>query len=448
MSVGLYSHTTRAVGTILTAAIYNSDHQNHITNQNPTMSGALSDNLSEHQSTQDPGDLGTEVLAANLGDELRQLRFCIERIVGKTQWYEPPSIDLESVGGTITDLLVGETATIQGDVTPAQITSDQNNYNPANLADAFCLRLSSDALRTITGITAPAVPGRLLLLANVGSFGISLSPENGASTAANRFAISSTLFLSAGDTALLRYDGTSSRWRVAGSADLNAPEFFNPLINGFADFVENGSPGNPAANIGRLYAKDVTGTTKLAYRDSAGTETVLETPDTPAPTLQVFTADGTWNKPAGLSAVIVHVIGGGGGGNAGTGGTSSFGAHCSASGGVSNSGDPGVGSGGDVNVRGSKGFRNSAGEASIGGAGAGPFGGGAQTEDDPGFNYGGGGLTIGFGGGTGAGSGGGYSMKRIAAAALGSSESVTVGAGGDGSNDGAPGIVVVEEYYS
>lgn len=42
-----------------------------------------------------------------------------------------------------------------------------------------------------------------------------------------------------------------------------------------ADFGENGAPGNPAANTGRLYAKDVNSATRLAYRDSAGTEYVL-----------------------------------------------------------------------------------------------------------------------------------------------------------------------------
>jgi hypothetical protein len=46
--------------------------------------------------------------------------------------------------------------------------------------------------------------------------------------------------------------------------------------NTFADFSENAAPGDPAADTGRLYAKDVSGTTRLAYRDSAGTERVLD----------------------------------------------------------------------------------------------------------------------------------------------------------------------------
>lgn len=98
MSSGLYTHTTRAVGTILTAAIYNADHQNHITNQNPSMSGALSDTLVEYRSTADPGGSGSEILAASLAGELQRLRYVVSRIVGKTYWYEAPSQSLQSLG--------------------------------------------------------------------------------------------------------------------------------------------------------------------------------------------------------------------------------------------------------------------------------------------------------------------------------------------------------------
>lgn len=106
MSVGLYSHTTRGIGTVLTASIYNSDHINHITNQNPAMTGALSDSVGQYQTKTDPGGVGTEVLASNLAGELERLRFCIARITGKTQWYEAPQSSLQqalggSVAGTI-----------------------------------------------------------------------------------------------------------------------------------------------------------------------------------------------------------------------------------------------------------------------------------------------------------------------------------------------------------
>jgi hypothetical protein len=44
--------------------------------------------------------------------------------------------------------------------------------------------------------------------------------------------------------------------------------------NGF-DIVEESTPSNPAANTARVYAADSGGTTKLYFRDSAGTETEI-----------------------------------------------------------------------------------------------------------------------------------------------------------------------------
>lgn len=443
MSVGLYSHTTRGTGTTLTAAIYNSDHVNHITNQNPSMTGAHSDDVTQMRATSDPGGIGTEVLASSLAVELEQIRFAIKRIIAQAQWYAAPDATLGDLGsaliGTFPELK------ITADLTPAQITSNQNNYAPTGHATAFAFRLSTDADRSITGL-AGGSPGRFVLLQNIGAAPISLENEDAASTAANRFQLgNSDIFMLPGEAILLRYDGTSQRWRSVSSVDLRDPDFFSALFNGYTDYTENGSPGNPAANRARLYALDVGGNTRMAYRDSGGNEVLINTP-VPAPTVSVFTSGGTWNKPARLSAVIVHVVGGGGdagsgGGNGG--GSSSFGAHCSATGGSGNAGAAGIGSGGDVNLAGERGL---AATAINGTRGAGPFGGG-PAEGATGANYGGGSFVSGT-----SGSGGGYSMKRIAAASLGSSESVTVGAGGDGvggiSSPGAPGIVVVEEFYA
>lgn len=102
MSEGLYSHTTRAVGTILTAAIYNADHVNHIVNHQPMMIGALSDSVAQMQGMRDPGDVGSEAVATNLAEELQSLRFALARMGGTTQWYEPPIIfGLGDVGGSL-----------------------------------------------------------------------------------------------------------------------------------------------------------------------------------------------------------------------------------------------------------------------------------------------------------------------------------------------------------
>lgn len=171
--------------------------------------------------------------------------------------------------------------------------------------------------------------------------------------------------------------------------------------------------------------------------------------------VQVFETSGTWTKPSGISTVRVEVVGGGGGGafdNAGggggggtaeklidvtgtasetitvgtggagdntaggtgvTGGTSSFGAFCSATGGTGGKGpsasptldpgDGGIGIGGDLNIGGGAGSRGinaqnmggSGGNSSKGGGGR---GGGNNLDAEDGQNYGGGGGSKGGGG--------------------------------------------------
>jgi microcystin-dependent protein len=112
MSVGLYSHTTRGTGTVLTAAIYNSDHVNHITNQNPAMTGALADSVGQYQTNTDPGGVGTESLPPNLAGELERLRFAIKRVVGGAQWYSAPPISLTQLSMPVGALLMWPTENI------------------------------------------------------------------------------------------------------------------------------------------------------------------------------------------------------------------------------------------------------------------------------------------------------------------------------------------------
>lgn len=108
-------------------------------------------------------------------------------------------------------------------ISPSQITSDQNDYNPTSLSTAACLRLNSDASRNVTGLQGGA-SGRLLAIYNVGSNAIVLKDESASSSAANRFALDSDLTLSGDTSCVLQYDGTSSRWRLIalGKAGVSA----------------------------------------------------------------------------------------------------------------------------------------------------------------------------------------------------------------------------------
>jgi hypothetical protein len=99
---------------------------------------------------------------------------------------------------------------------PAQITADQNNYNPG--ASSLNLRLSSDASRTLTGLTFTNAKqdGQIHYIWNVGSQNIVLANESASSTAANRFTTTTgaDLTLGANKCAFAFYDATSARWRV------------------------------------------------------------------------------------------------------------------------------------------------------------------------------------------------------------------------------------------
>lgn len=102
--------------------------------------------------------------------------------------------------------------------TPAQITSDQDDYD---IGLYEVLRLSASAEHTITGISG-GVKGRRLQIFNVGSYAITLSYEDTASAAANRFKFSNgvSVFIAPGANTLLYYDSTQSRW--VGGADRGA----------------------------------------------------------------------------------------------------------------------------------------------------------------------------------------------------------------------------------
>lgn len=98
---GLYTHITRASGTILTAGIYNSDHQNHIDNHIPAMIDDYSVNLAQMQSQVDPGEFGTENLATSLAGEIERFRFALKELKGTTYWYET-AVNLALLGSAQT----------------------------------------------------------------------------------------------------------------------------------------------------------------------------------------------------------------------------------------------------------------------------------------------------------------------------------------------------------
>ncbi len=147
----------------------------------------------------------------------------------------PAGGDLADTYANPTVAKASKSFALAGVLSPSSFSTTQNNYNPANLATANTLRLTTSADATITGI-AGGVVGRLLTIYNVGAFKISFTKQSGSSTAANRFAIDNDVLLKPDTAVVLQYDATSERWRVAGAGSavptlLPAPKFFRVVVD-------------------------------------------------------------------------------------------------------------------------------------------------------------------------------------------------------------------------
>jgi hypothetical protein len=101
---------------------------------------------------------------------------------------------------------------LPGDISPAQLTADQNDWAPTGHATSSTIRFSTDAARNITGMAGGA-DGVIRILHNIGSFNATIVNESTSSAAANRFAFGSDLTIGPGQSITVRYDATSSRWR-------------------------------------------------------------------------------------------------------------------------------------------------------------------------------------------------------------------------------------------
>lgn len=95
---------------------------------------------------------------------------------------------------------------------PGSIGSSQNDYNPG---DAAFFRLTASAPFNITGFLN-GTDGRTIWLTNVGANAITLTQQDVSSSAINRIISldGNNLVLGASESAVLRYDATTTRWRV------------------------------------------------------------------------------------------------------------------------------------------------------------------------------------------------------------------------------------------
>ena len=128
-------------------------------------------------------------------------------------------------------------------ISPSQITSDQDNWNPTDFATADVIRLNFDTGgRAITGFAA-WTSGRPKTIVNIsGNFGY-IPCEHPDSSAANRVLGAYDHIVAPYGTLIIEYDSTSSRVRVVGNS-------FNPAAPGIGNLRGhwyNLAPGSTTA---------------------------------------------------------------------------------------------------------------------------------------------------------------------------------------------------------
>ncbi|MBK9258159.1 MAG: hypothetical protein IPM42_22190 [Saprospiraceae bacterium] len=130
-------------------------------------------------------------------------------------------IDINGSKGTAGQVLMSDGANANWQtitpsvITPSQITSEQDNYNPTGFGDANIVRVSSDGFWGITSMEAQT-DGEEKTIVNVGDYNLYFAPEHTDGTAANRIHFSEDLILMKKSSIRFYYDGTLDRWVPIG----------------------------------------------------------------------------------------------------------------------------------------------------------------------------------------------------------------------------------------
>lgn len=94
MGANFSRYFVESAGNTITAANYNGEFDNILTNLTPAGIDDMSGNTTAYRDTVDPGESGSESLPTSLEGEILRLRKLIVEITGKTYWYESPATNL------------------------------------------------------------------------------------------------------------------------------------------------------------------------------------------------------------------------------------------------------------------------------------------------------------------------------------------------------------------
>jgi hypothetical protein len=194
------------------------------------------------------------------------------------------------------------TFALTGDISPAALAADTNDWAPTSLSSSSVIRVSASSAIKLTGLSGGA-DGRVLVLHNVGSNTITLTANDTASAAANRFDLSRAHLLQSKQSLALQYDSTSSLWRLLVRQPVT-PDI-QPLTSGTA--------ATYTTPVGALYLH-----VRMVGPGAGGGAAITNAGSTPS----ADTSFGTWTAvkgsggPSGSGAAI-----GGAGGTGGTDGT-------------------------------------------------------------------------------------------------------------------------------
>jgi hypothetical protein len=121
-------------------------------------------------------------------------------------------------GASLTLSVGTEKFILNGVISPASFSTNQDDYNPAGLATSSTIILEPTAAVNFTGLQG-GEDGRIIILQNFGDFTLSIISESVSSTAANRFTLEAPiLYLIKNAGVILKYDAIKSRWMVIGKS--------------------------------------------------------------------------------------------------------------------------------------------------------------------------------------------------------------------------------------